>query len=48
VALPAPLIDELLQLGGDRLKVALRLLQRAAWETTEVIQLDAGECRTSG
>jgi hypothetical protein len=49
VALPAPLIDELLQLGGDRLKVALRLLQRAAWEATEVdgIRLDAGECLIS-
>jgi hypothetical protein len=46
VALPAPLIEELLQLDGDRLKVFLRLLQRAAWEPGTVggIRLDAGEC----
>lgn len=49
VALPAPLIDELLRLDGDRLKIVLRLLQRAAWEpsTVDGIRLDPGECLIS-
>ncbi len=43
--MPYPLLEEVLFLPGDYLKILLRLMQLAAWKPTEVdgVRLDAGE-----